>query len=221
LSTEPLRWLTGRLVAGIDDPKKRDALYELAFSWVYGSPEENIDIFESLYHLADATLRVSALQQQIGTSRHRFLEKRLTLGLLPAIGSPDADIHAVSFEGARQFFALRTRLRHMLRAYRNDDHLARLPQERPPHCHRDGGLGAAVPRDRDDLAQGRQAALWHHHHWAAALEQRVFEGGLGDRGELFRLLDEDQIVNPAAHPDDGVLAAMERARALARDPYAP
>lgn len=53
-SVEPLRWLTGRLTAGIDDPKKRDALYELAFSWVYGSPEKNADIFESLYHLADA-----------------------------------------------------------------------------------------------------------------------------------------------------------------------
>jgi hypothetical protein len=54
LSAEPLRWLTDRLVAGFD-PQRRDTLYELAFSWAYGSPEENIEIFESLYHLADAT----------------------------------------------------------------------------------------------------------------------------------------------------------------------
>src|SRR4051812_33939739 len=40
-------------------------------------------------HLADAALRVSALQQEIGTSRHRFLQKRLALRLLPAIGRPD------------------------------------------------------------------------------------------------------------------------------------
>ena len=55
LSAEPLRWLTDRLVAGSAHPKPRDALYELALSWVYGNPEENIENFESLYHLADAT----------------------------------------------------------------------------------------------------------------------------------------------------------------------
>jgi hypothetical protein len=54
VSAEPLRWLTGRLVAGIADPKKCEALYELAFSWVYGSPEQNLDIFEPLYYLAEA-----------------------------------------------------------------------------------------------------------------------------------------------------------------------
>jgi hypothetical protein len=55
LSEEPLRWLTSRLMAGMSDVKKRDALYELAFSWMYGNPDANIDIFESLYALADAT----------------------------------------------------------------------------------------------------------------------------------------------------------------------
>ena len=53
LSAEPLRWLTDRLMAGIANSKKRDALYELAFSWVYPTPEENLRIFESLYHLAE------------------------------------------------------------------------------------------------------------------------------------------------------------------------
>src|SRR5260370_13075613 len=156
-------------------------------------------------HLTDAALRVSALQQEIGTSRHRLFQKRLTLGLLPAIGCPDAYIYAVLFERARQLFALGTRLGHMLRAYRNDDDFARLLEERHPHRHRDGGLGAAVPRDRDDLAQGRQTAVWHHQHPAAALDQGIFEGGLGNRGELFGLLDHDQIEDPADHPDDCVL----------------
>src|SRR5689334_112758 len=86
---------------------------ELRFHYdVPGAAAEN--------HLADAALRVSALQQEIGTSRHRFLQKRLALRLLPAIGRADADIHAVPSEGTRQFFALRARLGHMLRAYRND-----------------------------------------------------------------------------------------------------
>jgi hypothetical protein len=53
-SSEPLRWLTGRLIAGIQDPNKRNDFYELALSWVYGDPEGNVDIFESLYLLADA-----------------------------------------------------------------------------------------------------------------------------------------------------------------------
>ena len=53
-SAEPLRWLTSRLAAGISDATKRDALYELAFSWVYGNSDDNIDIFELLYDLADA-----------------------------------------------------------------------------------------------------------------------------------------------------------------------
>jgi hypothetical protein len=53
-SSEPLRWLTGRLVAGIQDANKRNALYELALSWVYGNPEGNVDTFEALYLLADA-----------------------------------------------------------------------------------------------------------------------------------------------------------------------
>jgi hypothetical protein len=65
LSAEPLRWLAGRLVAGIADPKKRDALYELAFSWVYGSPEENIDIFESLYLLADAVPNLRSIRDNL------------------------------------------------------------------------------------------------------------------------------------------------------------
>src|SRR5260370_11521751 len=156
-------------------------------------------------HLTDAALRVSALQQEIGTSRHRLFQKRLTLGLLPAIGCPDAYIYAVLFERARQLFALGTRLGHMLRAYRNDDDFARLLEERHPHRHRDGGLRAAVPRDRDDPPQGRQTALWPHHHRAAALDQGIFEGGLGNRRDLFGLLDHDQIQHPADQPLDFLL----------------
>jgi hypothetical protein len=53
-------------MAGIFDPKKRDSLYELAFQWVYGSPEENIDIFESLYCLADA-------EPNLRSTRDKFL----------------------------------------------------------------------------------------------------------------------------------------------------
>lgn len=65
LSAEPLRWLTGRLVAGIADAEKRDALYELAFSWVYGNPEENIDIFESLYHLTDVIPNLGPIRDKL------------------------------------------------------------------------------------------------------------------------------------------------------------
>src|SRR5437868_6911886 len=108
-------------------------------------------------HLADAALRVSALQQEIGTSRHRFFQKRLALGLLPAIARPDADIHAVPFEGTRQFFAVGAGLRHMLRAYRNDNDPARSLEERPSHRHRYGGPGTGVPRDRDELVHGPRA----------------------------------------------------------------
>jgi hypothetical protein len=51
---ETLRWLTDSLVSGISDAKKRDALFELAFSWLYGSPDDSIEIFETLYDLADS-----------------------------------------------------------------------------------------------------------------------------------------------------------------------
>jgi hypothetical protein len=54
VSAEPLRWLVSLPIAGISDAAKRAALYELAFSWVYGNPDYNIDIFEFLYDLAAA-----------------------------------------------------------------------------------------------------------------------------------------------------------------------
>jgi hypothetical protein len=54
LSAEPLRWLTERLTTDIHETNKRNALYELALSWVYGNPEYNVDVFETLYLWAEA-----------------------------------------------------------------------------------------------------------------------------------------------------------------------
>lgn len=55
LSGEPVRWLTDRLTIGFANSEIRNALYELAFQWAYGNPEDNIEVFESLFALADST----------------------------------------------------------------------------------------------------------------------------------------------------------------------
>jgi hypothetical protein len=82
-SAEPLRWLTSHLVEGISDAKKRDALYELAFSWVYGNSDNNAEIFERLYDLADAVhdlrpirdrYRAEAIQSWQAEDRQRAAE---------------------------------------------------------------------------------------------------------------------------------------------------
>jgi hypothetical protein len=65
--------------------------------------------------------------------------------------------------------------------------------------------GAAVPRDGDNLAEGLGRHFRHHNHRPTAFEERILERRLGDRGELIGLFDDDQVVDPAEHADDGVL----------------
>ena len=159
-------------------------------------------------HLADAALRVGALQHQIGAGRHRLLQERFALRLLPAERRAQADLQPVRFEVAGKLLAGRARLGHVLRPDGNDDDMLRQLEKRHRDGHGQRGLGAAVPGDRDRLAERRRHRFRHHHHRAAALEQRVLERRLGDRGELFRLFDDDQVVDPAAHPDDRVLPSV-------------
>jgi hypothetical protein len=87
---EPVRWLTSRLLAGIADDEKRRALYQLALSSIYGNPDENITIFETLYELAEiatdlqpirSSLLISTIEGwQAGDKRRAAaeLEKRIT-----------------------------------------------------------------------------------------------------------------------------------------------
>ena len=167
-------------------------------------------------HLADPALRIGALEQHVGAGGERFLQKRFALRLLPAIGGAQADIDPVPLEGARQFLALGSRFRHVLGADRDDRDMPRPLQKR--HAEGDGQrrLGAAVPGYRNDFTHGRGAVLRHHQYRPPALEQRVFERRLGNRSELFRLLDQDQVEHPADQPDDGVLAAVLFAPRCAR-----
>jgi hypothetical protein len=69
LSAEPLRWLIDRLLAGVQDAEKRNALYELAFLWVYASPEDNADIFEALCLLADALPDLRPIREKMLASQ--------------------------------------------------------------------------------------------------------------------------------------------------------
>ncbi len=55
LGTEPVHWLTNKLIGGVADAGKRQALYEMAPSWTYINPDGNISVFEALYDLANST----------------------------------------------------------------------------------------------------------------------------------------------------------------------
>ena len=87
-------------------------------------------------------------------------------------------------------------------------HLDRLGALEQRHGEGDGArrLGAVVPGDDDVLAEGLERRRRRHQHRAAALEQRILERRLGERGELGRALDDDEVVDPPEHADHGILA---------------
>src|SRR6185312_2951864 len=65
-----------------------------------------------------------------------------------------------------------------------------------------------VPGNDDGPADRRGAARRNHQDGPAALEKRVLERRLGQRGKLRRLLDDDEVEDTPEGPDPGVLPPL-------------